>query len=137
VWFGLVAFFLSLNTSPAGKLSMLAILPGIAMTYVAMARFLNSTLIDVSPSRLLVRHAPLPWPGGKCFETREVCGLHVETRHVHAKGNPYDECWILIVRLNGGKAVLLKGLEMSGLESSLIVAAVSDHLGVPVTGGRQ
>jgi hypothetical protein len=33
--------------------------------------------------------------------------------------------------------VLLKGLEMSGLESSLIVAAVSDHLGVPVTGGRQ
>lgn len=136
VWFGLVGFFLSLSEYPAGGSSLLLALPGIAMTYVALARFFNHTQIGVDPSRLIVRHAPLPWPGSKHFATRDVSGLHVETRRVHAKGNPYDECWIFIVRQDGRQAALLKGLEMSDLEASRIAAAMSGYLGVPVTGGR-
>jgi len=136
VWFGLVAFFLSLSHQSGGWFELLALLPGMAMAYAAMTRFFNHTLIEADRSRLVVRHEPLPWPGGKRFARRDVRGLHVEVRRIHAKGNSVDERWIFIVRPDGRKATLVKGLEMSELQMNSIVAALSEYLGVTVTAGR-
>lgn len=137
VWFGIVSFFLTLSGQPVGLLGLLLALPGIAMLYVAMTRFLNQTLIEANRFRVVVRHAPLPWPGYKRFATDDIRGLHIETRRIHAKGASIDECWILIVRPNGKKAALLKGLEMSQGQMSFIAARMSDYLKVPISAGRR
>jgi hypothetical protein len=107
------------------------------MAYVAMTRFANRTLIAASPSERVLRHAPLPWPGGKRFPTRDIRGLHTETRTVHAKGHSVDEAWTSIVRPNGKKAMLVKGLEMTDPQMSHIAGAVGEYLAVPHTFGRE
>ena len=136
VWTGLVAFFTSLGHQPADGLARALYLPAIAMGYVALTRFLNRTVIEVGTSEMTVRHLPLPWPGNKRFPTQDIMGLHEEIRKIHAKGHTVDECRLLVVRRNGKKAILLKGLEMTDMQMSRIAAAIGDCLGVPLTAGR-
>ena len=132
IWFGIVAFFTSLGQQPTQVHTLLA-LPGIAMAYVALTRFVNSTLIEVTSSTITLCHTPLPWPGKRRFSTRDISALHMEIRRIHAKGHSVDEAWILVERTNGKKARLVKGLEMSAPQMSGIAAVLNEHLGVPLS----
>jgi len=132
IWCGLATFFATLGPGTPDSGALLLALPGLAMGYVAATRFLNRTVIEVAPSGIVLRHRPLPWPGGRRFDARDVAALDIETRDIHARGHTYQECRILVRRRSGTMTVLLKGLEMSG-----IAAAIGDCLGLPLTAARR
>ncbi|HEX4934769.1 MAG TPA: hypothetical protein VFV33_16380 [Gemmatimonadaceae bacterium] len=133
VWFVMVGFLTSLGGHPQWVVRWWLSLPGVAMAYAAMTRFLNSTLIEVTATTVRVQHAPLPWPGRRTFARDDVRALHVQVKTIHARGGPVHECWIRVERANGKRAVLVKGLEMSAGQMSVIAAAMGDCLGVRVT----
>ena len=128
VWFGLLSIFLSLGGHPLDRFNLIPAAPGVGMAYAAIAHYLNHTLIDVSRSHLAVRHAALPWPGGKNFATRDIDRVCGETRKVHAKGHTVDARRIMMVRKNGGKKPLLSGLELSEYQMDFIVEAINEYL---------
>lgn len=132
VWLGIVAFFTSLGGHRDGEFAALMALPALVMVYPAATRFFNSTLIEVTPVWITVRHAPLPWPGGRQFAARDVRAMRVAAKLVYARGGPFEECRLSLECANGKQPVLLKGLNMSALQMSSIAAAMSGFLGVPV-----
>jgi hypothetical protein len=132
VWLGMIGFLTGLGGHRDVEFTAWATLPGVFMAYAAMTRFFNSTVIDLTPECIRVRHTPLPWALGLRVATRDVTALRVRVKRVYYRGGPVDECRILFERTNGKQAMLVRGLEMSALEMSGIAATMSDYLGVPV-----
>jgi hypothetical protein len=130
LWFGVIHFFTSLGQQSSDVPYLLA-LPGIAMGYVALTRLFNRTVIEIGAGRISLRHQPLPWFGRRHFAIAEVYGLHTEIRKIYAKGHTVAECWIFIVRGNGKKTMLLKGIELSVAQMNYIAGVMCNYLEVP------
>ena len=132
IWFGVVRFFTSLGSPPAtGEMIILA-LPGLAMFYAAMACFLNRTVIIVSPSEIIQSHAPLPWPGYRRFATSDINSLYIDVTIIQMRGYKVHVGSLFVVNPKGRKLRLMKGLGISEGEISVIGAALSDYLRVPI-----
>jgi hypothetical protein len=54
------------KAQPVALLFLLVLLgAGVALTYFALAGFLNRTTLDARRDLLIIRHGPLPWPGNQ------------------------------------------------------------------------
>lgn len=132
VWFGMTGFLTSLGGHRDLEFTAWMALPGIMMMYVAVTRFFNRTVIDITPANITLHHAPLPWPGRRHVSTRDVDAVRVRVKRVYYRGGPFNECWISLERKNGKISMLVKGLEMPVRQMYAIADAMRDHLGVPV-----
>jgi hypothetical protein len=72
---------------------------------------LNSTIIQLTPSQLSIRHRPLPWPGGRSLPVSGLEQLYCKKM----AGEPHDELpasYSLLAILNDGHEIeLLSGIE--------------------------
>lgn len=128
VWLGMVGFLFSLGGHSLDWFALIPALPALIMSYAAMTRFFNYTLIDVTPSRLLVRHKPLLWSLSKHFATHDIHLLCAAVKKVYAKGGIINVYQVMIIRQDGKKKVLLSGLEMSESQMNFIVDAINEYL---------
>lgn len=51
-------------------------LVGLGLTYYVLAGYLNRTIITVNRSLLTITHAPLPWPGQKTLNPKDITQLY-------------------------------------------------------------
>jgi hypothetical protein len=134
VWLGIVRFFTSLGGHRDVEFTAWMSMPGVIMAYVALTRFVNRTVIDISPSDIALRHEPLPWPGRRRLAISEIAAVHIRQKTMYYRGGRSVECWISLERKNGTTSMLVKGLEMSVPQMYSIAGAVAGFLGVPVHG---
>ncbi len=128
VWFAVTHFLLSLGGHPPTLVNLYVALPGLFMTYAALTRVLNQTLIEVTPTQLVVQHRPLPWALGKRLATQDIQGVYGDFKVVYAKQGRVDVQRVMVVRANGRKTVLLSGIELTELQRDFIVAELCDYL---------
>ncbi|WNG50944.1 hypothetical protein F0U60_47555 [Archangium minus] len=100
--------------SPLARMKRADLLPVMFFTgvsYVVAAWLLNRTFLEVDGSRLRIRYAPLPWPGGRTFRAAEVSGVLVKDRTYKDKNGFARSVYDLYVVLNARRRVrLLLGL---------------------------
>ena len=87
-------------------------------TYLVLCAWLNKTLIDLSPDKLIVGHSPLPWFGARAIETGNIHSL--ETRRAGWFRPGYA---LRAIMTDGTKVSLLSGYRYS------VPAFVGDNLG--------
>jgi hypothetical protein len=72
-----VCYWLVLTSGdPYRWLPLIILIPhtgfGLLFVYLSLARFLNRTVIEVTPEFLTVRHGPVPWPGDLTLPVDEL-----------------------------------------------------------------
>jgi hypothetical protein len=108
-WNSTVVFMLGQVRGAQILLLIAFLLPGLFLLYQGLAGLLNRTHIRAQEGRLTVRHGPVPWPGARDIDVRELTQLFVK-EVVHKAKSPtytYDVC--ALVR-DTGQVALLKGL---------------------------
>ena len=103
---------------------------GVYLTYMSIARWVNSTHISVYPSKIDIHHRPLPWPGN---ETIDIAGLkHFYTRIGNEETTDYSRVYIV-------QAVTQNNVSISLLECSSskqahrVEQALAQYFQVPAT----
>jgi hypothetical protein len=56
------------------------------MTYVVLAGTQNTTVLEISDSLLLLRHVPMPWPGDRCLEIKNIQRIEFQQQSGWARG---------------------------------------------------
>ncbi len=128
VWFTITNFLLSLGGHPPTLVNLYVAVPGLFMTYAALTRVFNQTLIEVTPTQLVVQHRPLPWALGKRLATQDIQGVYGDFKVVYAKQGRVDVQRVMVVRANGRKTVLLSGIELTEPQRDFIVAELCGYL---------
>ncbi|MCA9969929.1 MAG: hypothetical protein KC425_06930 [Anaerolineales bacterium] len=96
-----------------GLLFFLALGLLLLAAYFQLARFVNRTIIRVDRDAIRVRHAPLPYPGGKRIPLAGLNndGLTVERRRVYRQGRHVGSDFAVQAERKGSApVVLLKGI---------------------------
>lgn len=119
---------------------------GLFVAYLALAMFVNTTTLTVSRARLLIRHGPLPFPGGIDMDPDEIeqvfvdeqLDMHRHTREqVHTVSDRVSRSYRLQARLKDGtKKTLIRTLPDAD-EALWLEQLLEDELGIvdrPVRG---
>lgn len=83
---------------------------GIGISYFAITRLVNRTLITASRDRLTVAHGPLPWVGSGSYARAELDQLFVEPRVSRSKKGATTTYALCAIDRGGRKRTLVKGL---------------------------
>lgn len=108
---------------------------GVALTYVTISGFLNSTRISADRSFLEIQHGPLPWWGSRKIPTDQLNQLFCRGQHRSRKSNAMAYSIHAILN-NGDRVDLLSHVQDRDLVLYL-EKAIEDHLGIedrPVAG---
>jgi predicted Zn finger-like uncharacterized protein len=113
------------------------ILVGIVTLYTALALLLNRTTIRIGDGRILVRNAPVPWPGNGSLETQDLVQLF-STQYVSHTSNNVPQFRYAVWGLwqGGHKAKVVGGME-NPEQAYFLEHAIEKHLGLedaPVEG---
>ncbi len=84
---------------------------GVALTYYVVAAFLNRTVVRVDSDTLSITHGPVPWPGSKTLPAHSVKQLYCKSKVRSGKNGPQCSYRVELLRTDGGRDVLVKGLE--------------------------
>jgi hypothetical protein len=82
-WDSFLVFWYTMAVKP-GAPFMLKVFPilhvvvGVALTYTALAGFLNRTVIEATSEFLSVRHGPVPWPGKRTLPVEALDQLYCQ-----------------------------------------------------------
>lgn len=103
---------------------------GVYLTYLSIARWVNSTYISVYPSKIDIHHRPLPWLGN---ETIDIAGLkHFYTRAENQESTDYSRVYIVqAVTQNNVSISLLKCT--SSKQAHKVELALAQYFQVPAT----
>ena len=124
---------------PRSEIEWILLLPlghvaiGLILPYVAVAFWLNRTLVDVGNGEISVTHVPLPFPGNRRLQVTDLRQLFCVER-VRRKGNvTYD----VMARLASDREVtVISGLS-SDREARFLEERIEQRLGLanyPVAG---
>jgi hypothetical protein len=84
---------------------------GLCLAYYAAARLFNSTVIQLTPSQLSIRHRPLPWPGNRSLPVSGLEQLYCK-RITADQEDEMSASYSLLAILNHGQEIeLLNGIE--------------------------
>lgn len=105
IWDCLLAFFyaimISSGTAPgfAYVFPLLHVIVGVFITYYALAGLMNKTIVEVSRHEISVRFRPLPWPGARKVDRRDVRQLFVQEKANRGKnGTTYTYSVVMLDR---------------------------------------
>jgi len=93
---------------------------GLILPYVAVAFWVNSTLVEVKGAEITVTHRPLPFPGNRRVQVMDVRQLFCVER-ARQKGSP---TYAVMARLASGKEVTL----ISGLSSDREARSLEERI---------
>jgi hypothetical protein len=136
------AFLISWYSGLVGKDAMpigMMLLPighvavGLVMPYVALAFFLNHTLIEVGEGTLKVRHRPLPFPGNRTISATDIRQLFCVERTTRKGAVTYD---VMAQLASGREKKLVPGLP-GDREARFLEQRIESRLGLtnrPVAG---
>jgi hypothetical protein len=90
-------------------LALILLLPGILLalwiSYYALARFVNRTVVTLTTGGLSIRHGPLPWPGNRSFPIHHVKEFCCEKRTSRDYAGQVSESYTLSAVLEDGRRV--------------------------------
>lgn len=75
---------------------LLFVAVGVRQTYAAIAQLVNRTVVCVEPRALTIRHAPLPWPGGRSLSLEGLRAFFV--RRSGSEGDP-STTWTVLAEV--------------------------------------
>ena len=145
-WFGMRKFVLGILLYLAPPLALPLINPvflsvnlisvifgctGLWGLYWTATQLLNSTRITVDPAALRVRHGPVPWPGSKQVNVKELEQLYVgfESYRAPRSGNVSYTFKLRAKTKQGGDEVLVGGpLDLD--RAKALEAVLEKHLGI-------
>jgi hypothetical protein len=87
-------------------------------TYAAIAQLVNRTVVRVEPRALTIRHAPLPWPGGRSLSLEGLRAFFV--RRSGSEGDP-SRTWTVLAEV--GESATRVVLERLSEQDARFVAA--------------
>jgi hypothetical protein len=137
VWDGILIVWYSSALrapSPATLLfPMFHLTAGVLVTYSTLCGFFNRTRIVLDGGRLSIVHGPLPWPGNRSVDVKDLDQLYCQ-EHIGSKGS---RTYSLNMRTKDGKTTqLLKGLG-DAEQAVFIEQTIEARLGIvdePVVG---
>jgi len=102
---------------------------GVGLTYFTLCGFLNSTVVDVSPRQISVKHGPLPWFGNRIVEAMQVAQIYREEIVRRGKNGPHTSYQLSVATKDNRKLKLLSGLETPDL-ALYLEQEIERHLGI-------
>jgi hypothetical protein len=106
---------------------------GLVLPYVALAFWMNSTLIEVESGELRCRHQPLPFPGSRTLRVAEIQQFFC----VHRAGRKGASAFDVMVRLAGDRETKLVGGLQTEREARFIEERLESRLALsdrPIAG---
>lgn len=108
---------------------------GVGLTYLTLGMFLNSTTVSVEKGAVVIRHAPLPWPGNRTLGRADVGQLFCAEKVTRGKNGVTVTYEVNVVLKTGKRLAILKGLEQD--QALYVEQALERQLGIedrPVAG---
>ena len=90
---------------------ILHVAAGAAITYTAIAGFLNRTILELTPQYISVRFEPLPWIGAQQLKTEEIKQLYCKEKTKRSKNGTYSRYELFAVTAANKGVKLVGGLE--------------------------
>jgi hypothetical protein len=78
------------------------------MCYVALAASLNTTVLELRDSLLLLQHVPMPWLGDRCFETKNIKRIEFHQESGWARGVVVHKFYVMAVDRHGRQFPLVQ-----------------------------
>ena len=101
----LIAFLVSLLTVPNNGFFVVWLIAGLALLYISLTGYFNSTRVTVTKNEIVVRNGPLPWPG-KQIQASEVVRLFFRKEKQKSQVNSWFTYAVVAVLKNGKELVL-------------------------------
>jgi hypothetical protein len=119
-WDGFLIFWYGIAFSTGAPLifvlfPLLHLAVGAGLTYSTLAGFINRTFLEITPDKLSIRHAPIPWIGNMTLNINEIRQLYSEeAAHRGEHGTTYTyELWM--ASQDGKSRKLLSGIDNSDI----------------------
>lgn len=113
---------------------------GLATAYLAVAFLLNRTWIEVRKGVLVVRHGPMPWPGGRTLKVDQLDQLYSNEYVAYSENNhPQYRTALHALTTTGDRIKLVPGMETPE-QGVFLENLLEKHLGIkdrPVPGEAQ
>jgi hypothetical protein len=114
-WDGFLVMWYGIAFAAGGPLIMkifplVHVAVGVGLTYSTITGFLNRTTVEVSRTRLTIRHGPLPWVGNRDVPGRQFTQLYGEETAKTNKGSTTYTYDLIALDREGRKIKLLSGL---------------------------
>lgn len=119
LWDAFLLFWYSVVLSNANVPVMMLLIPlvhvavGVAISYSALAGWLNRTHVLVSHEDLAIRHEPIPWLGGQALKSREIQQLYSKEVVSYSRNGRSVSYQLHAITLDGRNIRLVSGLESS------------------------
>lgn len=110
VWFGIAIVS---RLWPMALFGTLHAAIGLFVAYLALAGFLNSTVIRVGLGEIEVKHGPLPWFGNRRLETVSIAQLYSKEVVSRSRRSTSVSHEVHLATRDGRHIKLLSGLESS------------------------
>ena len=115
-WDGFLVVWYTIAFTKGGPLLMklfpvLHVAAGVFLTYSTIAGFLNRTRITLNTLELRIRHYPLPWPGNKVVQRREIEQLFCEEKMSSTRNGVSYTYSLQAVTAGGGRLKLVSGMD--------------------------
>ena len=134
-WCGFLVFWysqvLKSHSAPSMMLwfPMIHVAVGIGMAYGTLAGFLNHTRITVGSGAVAVGIGPVPWPGQKRVEAREITQVFCEEVRTNTRSGANFSYRVNVITPGNQKLKLVSGLAGSDL-ALFIEQEVEKALGI-------
>ncbi|MDM7862309.1 hypothetical protein QTP81_17005 [Alteromonas sp. ASW11-36] len=116
-------------------LPILHVIAGIAISYYAIAGWVNKSHIFVSKQMLEIQHKPLPWIGNKQFRATDLKQLYAKEKISNNRNGTHVTYEVHAILTNGKNAKLLGGLDSSE-QALYIEQEIEKYLGIKDTAVR-
>jgi hypothetical protein len=87
---------------------------GIGLTYFVVCSYVNRTVIRVTGNTLSVTHGPLPWPGGKELDAKDIKQLYCDSKVHRGKNGTSTTYQLHAIDRQENQIKLLKGITEPG-----------------------
>lgn len=89
---------------------LLHVAVGVGLTYTTVCGLFNRTTVEVTSSRITVRHAPLPWPGNHTLAADDIDQLYCH-RALWQRQNQQGRFELVALLRNHRRVKLISGLD--------------------------
>lgn len=115
VWDGFLVFWYGEAVSRGNMLMLLFpilhVEIGAAVTYYAVAGWLNRTQVYADARGLFIRHRSVPWFGNKDIPAEDLKQLYVKEKRMHGRGGSYPVYEARAVTRSGRNVKIVGGLD--------------------------
>ncbi|MEP3246163.1 MAG: hypothetical protein ABJN40_05110 [Sneathiella sp.] len=91
-------------------LPLIFVIAGLLCSYSALAALFNRTYINAHPAKLVIKHAPLLWPGGKTLDATQIIEFSIRKINKHHNDGILTRYTLMANTRSGREIKLLSNL---------------------------